>query len=158
MSPAKHLAASAAFGAGIYLLTRDGGHAAAAGAGGVLIDLDHIWDFSREWGVRDGLRRLMENLLHGGRHRVTRLYLLLHNWDVLFALALLAVFGLGNFFSCPPCWAARCIFFSISSRTRRGPFRIFSPTGYRRDSGGSCSSILPGISAPRKIAPPPKGA
>ena len=98
MSPARHLGAGAAFGAGVYLLTGDGGHAAAAGAGGVVIDLDHIWDFYREWGFRDGLRRIAGNSLHGRRHKVARLYLLLHSWDVLLALALLAVFGLGNFY------------------------------------------------------------
>ena len=98
MRPAKHLAASAAFGAGVYFLTGDGGHAAAAGAGGVLIDLDHIWDFYREWGFWDGLRRMAENSVHGRRHKVARLYLLLHSWDVLLALALLAVFGPGNFY------------------------------------------------------------
>ncbi len=98
MCPARHLWASAAFGAGVYLLTGDGGHAAAAGAGGVLIDLDHIWDFYREWGVRGGLGRMSENFVHGRRHEVARLYLLLHSWDVLLFLALLAVFGLGNFY------------------------------------------------------------
>ena len=98
MSPARHIEVSAALGTGVYLLTGDWGHAAAAGAGGVLIDLDHIWDFYRKWGFWGGLRRMAGNSVLGGKQEANRVYLLLHGWDVLLALALLAVFGLGDFY------------------------------------------------------------
>lgn len=137
MSPAKHLAASAALGAGVYLLTGDERHAAAAGAGGVLIDLDHIWDFCREWGFWGGLRRMAENSVLGGKHEVNRVYLLLHGWDVLLALGLLAVFGLDNFYllSAVLGGAAHLLFDQLVNPVR--PFSYFLAyrisKGFRRE-------------------------
>lgn len=99
MSPARHLAAGGLLGGAAYALTNDPYHSLAVAAGSVAIDLDHIYDFCREWGWKDGIR----NLYNAGLERVKpvfrrHVYVFLHGWDLLLLCFLAFPFLFENFY------------------------------------------------------------
>ena len=69
MSPAKHMAAGGLLGGAAYAFTNDPYHSLAVAAGSVAIDLDHIHDFCREWGWKEGIRKLCMAGLGRARRR-----------------------------------------------------------------------------------------
>jgi hypothetical protein len=58
LSPFRHLLAASILAAGTYTVNGDLNHAAAIGAGSVALDIAHIYEFCREWGLREGPKAL----------------------------------------------------------------------------------------------------
>lgn len=87
MKPGAHLLASAAVSASIYYTTRSLVFAGVAFFAGFLIDVDHLIDFIREYGVKSDLRKFF-NVFN--ETRFNKLFLWFHAWEwliVLFALS-----------------------------------------------------------------------
>ena len=70
-------------GGGTYLLEGDPYHSLAVAAGSVAIDIDHVYDFYREWGLKEGIRKLWGAALQKQKVSLKRVYLFFHGWDVL---------------------------------------------------------------------------
>jgi hypothetical protein len=99
VSPWGHLAAALPLAAAVYYAGGSPLGAVAAGAASVLVDLDHVADYI--W-LQRGRFRLRGFYLDYRRHLTSKLFLLLHSWE----LALLAlVFSL--LWSAPP--ILRCL-------------------------------------------------
>ncbi len=99
MSPAKHLAAGGLLSGAAYALTNDPYHSLAIAAGSVAIDLDHIYDFRREWGWKEGLQKLYMAAL-GRAKPVFRkhVFVFLHGWDLLLLAFLIFPMLFENFY------------------------------------------------------------
>ncbi len=102
MSPAKHLAAGGLLSGATYALTNDPYHSLAIAAGSVAIDLDHIYDFCREWGWKEGIRKLCIAGL--GRVKPVfrqHVFVFLHGWDLLLLCFLVFPLLFENFYWYP---------------------------------------------------------
>lgn len=93
MSPARHAGVGGILSIGTYLLTTDIYYSAAIGSGSVALDIDHIYEYCREWGIRDGFRRLFDQTLRGVESQLSCLYLWFHGWDIFLVLTALQIFA-----------------------------------------------------------------
>ncbi len=96
MRPIRHLATAALLGGGAYLLTGKPPAALAIGAGCVLQDIDHVFDYVLDQGFTPGLKYLAGDARKRSDFKLRRIYLLFHGWDILAALALLYFFVYPN--------------------------------------------------------------
>jgi hypothetical protein len=74
----QHAAVSAACAAGLYAIFRSWQMALSAFGAGVLIDLDHLLDVAREYGIHVPLRRFFE-ICH--ERQLKSVVLILHGWE-----------------------------------------------------------------------------
>lgn len=88
-----HIGLSLSVAAGVYTLSRSAAMAAASFLSGVLVDLDHIFDFVREYGFRADVR-LFFHSFHETLYR--RIVIVLHAWEWLVLLAVLPALSLGS--------------------------------------------------------------
>ncbi len=83
----QHALASAVVSGGLYAATRSPALAASSFLAGIFIDLDHVFDYVREYGIRPNVKEFFE-VCHTGRFR--RVVLPLHAWEWIPLLAALA--------------------------------------------------------------------
>ncbi|MFQ5691897.1 MAG: hypothetical protein ACE5IM_02475 [Nitrospinota bacterium] len=91
MNAASHVVSSAVVGAAVGAATGSPETGAAFFFAGWAIDLDHILDFARKWGLREALAR-MSRLGLGRKNCIDTAYLILHGYEVsalLWALVVL---------------------------------------------------------------------
>ena len=96
MSPVRHLSVASILAVGTYSVNSDLSHAAAVGVGGLVLDIDHIYEFCREWGLREGIRRLIDQTLGGPINVPNHVQFWFHGWDILLVLAALSISTFGN--------------------------------------------------------------
>ncbi len=87
MKASRHAALSVPVSAAVFALSRSIPAAIAVMLGGVLIDLDHVIDYVREYGFRIDVAHFFETFYHT---RYRRIVLLFHAWELMIALALIA--------------------------------------------------------------------
>lgn len=90
---------SGALGLTVYALKGDSAPAVSCFLAGWLIDLDHVFDWVNNLGLRRGLLALINvyNLFpyegfEESRHRVTRIYIFLHSWELIIGFWGLCIF------------------------------------------------------------------
>lgn len=87
MKVSRHIAVSAAIGAVLYVATRSAGAAAACLACGVLIDLDHFYDYLVNYGR--GIR--LNHFLLSFQHDIfRRIFVFFHAWEWVAVIGLIA--------------------------------------------------------------------
>lgn len=87
MKASRHAALSVPVSAAVFALSRSIPAAIAVMVGGVLIDLDHVFDYVREYGFRIDIAHFFETFYHT---RYRRIVLLFHAWELMIALGLIA--------------------------------------------------------------------
>jgi hypothetical protein len=98
LQPLPHAAASLAFAAATLAVTKSPALAAVNFAGGVLIDVDHVFDFVQNKEMRKNPGKMLEGNSHLSAHRS---FFVLHGFDVA-ALLLLILHAAGH---PPAAWA-----------------------------------------------------
>lgn len=93
MKPGAHLLASAAVSVSIYYTTRSLVFAGVSFFAGFIIDIDHLIDFTREYGLSSDPRKLFK-VFH--ETRFNKLFLWFHAWEWLIILFALSFIFEGN--------------------------------------------------------------
>ena len=93
MKPPAHIAASTAVSTFLWFTTKSPALTLGSFGAGFLVDLDHIFDYVREYGIRLNIPQFFhtfrENLYH-------RMFLVLHAWEWLVVLVAVSVLCGGN--------------------------------------------------------------
>lgn len=89
MKPIAHLASGVVLGSCAYLLTNDPLHFVGAGIGTFILDVDHTFDFIREFGFKDALKRLANSFRFKSRKNILkRMIFCFHSWELLLLLVI----------------------------------------------------------------------
>ena len=83
LKPTVHLAASAVISGSIYLSTKSATVSAVSFLCGILIDVDHVLDYVREYGFRADIREFLR-VFYTSRFR--KVVLLFHAWELVAGL------------------------------------------------------------------------
>jgi len=87
MKLSHHVASSALIAGLLYLLFKSWSMALSCFLAGIFIDLDHIHDYIREVGFPFKVKEFFKAAYHG---ELTRWMLVLHSWELLFLLGMIA--------------------------------------------------------------------
>jgi hypothetical protein len=87
MKPAAHVAASAVISGSIYLTTQSATVAGISFLSGFLIDVDHVIDYIREYGLRPDIGKFLRVF---DESRFRKVVLLFHAWELIACLFLLS--------------------------------------------------------------------
>jgi hypothetical protein len=93
MKVSSHIGLSLSVALGVYTLSRSAAMAAASFVIGVFIDVDHVFDYLREYGFHPDIKFFFRSF-HETLYR--RIVLFLHAWEWLPLLAVAAVWSGGN--------------------------------------------------------------
>ena len=88
-----HAGLSLSVALGVYTLSRSAAMAVASFAAGVFVDVDHVFDYLREYRFRTDIVFFFRSF-HATLYR--RIVLFLHSWELLILLAAAAVWSRGD--------------------------------------------------------------
>ena len=87
MNLKNHITVSLIFSAFLFAISKSWTIITSSLIRGVLIDIDHILDYSREHGIDLRIKQFYERF---DRKEVTRVWLILHSWELLFLMSICA--------------------------------------------------------------------
>lgn len=82
-----HITVSIIFSAFLFAISKSWIIFTSSFIGGVLIDIDHILDYSREHGIDLRIKQFYERF---HRKEVTRVWIILHSWELLLLMSICA--------------------------------------------------------------------
>lgn len=87
MKPGYHAASSALAAGLLYFLFKSWSMALSCFLSGVLIDLDHVYDYVKEFGFPFKIRDFVNTVYNNG---ISRLTFVFHSWEILLLLVVIA--------------------------------------------------------------------
>ncbi len=93
MKPQYHLASSALVAGILYLIFKSWSMALSCFLSGILIDIDHIFDYMKEYGFPFRVKDFIHAVYSCN---FNRMILLFHSWELLFLIAIIAWFTKWN--------------------------------------------------------------
>ena len=89
MKPQYHVLSSALLASILYLFFKSWSMALSCFFSGILIDVDHIYDYIREFGFPFKIKDFINTVYNNG---ISRLTFVFHSWEILFLLGIIAWF------------------------------------------------------------------
>lgn len=89
MKPGYHAASSALVAGILYLLFKSWSMALACFLSGIFIDIDHIYDYIKEFGFPFKVKDFVNTVYNNG---ISRLTFVFHSWEILLMLGIIAWF------------------------------------------------------------------
>ncbi len=87
MKPQYHVASSALVAGILYLLFKSWSMALSCVLSGIFIDIDHVYDYAKEFGFPFKVRDFINTVYSNG---ISRLTFVFHSWEILLLLGIIA--------------------------------------------------------------------